>query len=158
VTSVKYALRRLFHTLWKSLITLVVICNVYVVFPYAAGVVHGRVAPVVKYPAYITEIQPINLSSVMIWGHSERLQDCDFAKLQWYLGGRNQQSVQVGAKFFEAPKNRPVASFEFGPWSIEVPPKDLFENSYADVKHCNCRVKLIGSEVTLPWCVWSKFY
>lgn len=97
------------------------------------GYVEGYLFPVVT-PGQIERTDSVEGNSIRIWGHSARLRQCQFNRLEWRLGDQHAYSV-VDLAFEESSKVRKVGDFAFGPWRLHLTQKQLRERSYAWVYH-----------------------
>ena len=72
----------------------------------------------------------------IISGSADKLRDCRFVSIEWYLGDVNGSRAQI--RFLEPTKTRTVGQFNWGNWSVQLDRKQILENSYAVTTHqCN---------------------
>lgn len=97
------------------------------------GHVEGWLFPVTTL-GVITQTQPIGETSTRIWGHAERLRQCSFEQLIWYLGDRTHHA-RADLVFEEGTKVRGDGFFDFGPWVVQLTSDQLKDRSFAVVYH-----------------------
>lgn len=115
--------------------------------------VETRVFPVVPFPAEITKSVRVSPSEINIWGTSKRIRNCNFVRIEWFIGERGGRSVAIDVRFLEKPKIRGDGTFSFGAWALHLGASRLLTDTFADVLH-QCR--FLGFD--LPWRTRSKFY
>lgn len=85
--------------------------------------VEGRHLPVVS-DFTINEIKPQNEVYSYFWGDFEKLRECEFKRLEWFLVVSDNR-VALDFEFAEASKVRPEGEHGFGPWRIQATPEQL---------------------------------
>lgn len=71
-----------------------------------------------------------------ITGSADKLRDCVFMDLHWYLADPlSGRSVRLDKRFLEGTKIRPEGGFTFGPWLVKTTPELLMSNTYAEAIH-----------------------
>lgn len=138
-----------------------------------AGRTEGGLFPVVSRMNLIS-VSEAREGWVEITGGMDKHRPCNFEEIRWYRGepGAN---VRVQVVFTEASKRRPVGSFTFGPWDIQLTKDDIrliegqsHANSYADVYH-DCPVVLINPiviggvkipslQISRPWFTITRIF
>ena len=115
------------------------------------GQIEGRLFPVMG-TLEIHDPEEADDRSVTKWkGHAEKLRNCNFVRLEWYLGPRNGRHVIVDreAAFTDKPQIRSTGRLHWEGILVHLSPKATRENSFADVIHrCPWR----------PWEVRTRFY
>ena len=82
-------------------------------------------------------------------GSADKLRDCSFVELQWFLGARNGRKVSVKVDFTDPPEVRGAGRLHFQGIVIQLDPYETRTNSHADVIHkCPWR----------PWNTRTPFY
>ena len=102
-------------------------------FHVSGGRLEGLIHPVVT-KGEITRTEVVGETGTRIWGHSQRLRDCNFVGLSWRLGDLSHYSV-ADLIFEEGTHVRPGGYFDFGPWVVQLTPDQLDSGSYAIVYH-----------------------
>lgn len=97
------------------------------------GAVEGAVNPVVD-DVEISKMSPVDAISTRIWGSFEKLRQCDFLDIEFFLGvpGGASKALVV---FEEGAKVRGDGREEFGPWIVQLTPEQIESNSFALVHH-----------------------
>lgn len=102
-------------------------------FKSVGGRVEGYLFPVTTL-GVITKYEPMGETWTRVWGHSERLRQCSFEHLSWYLA-HNGHNARADVMFEEGTKVRDGGEFDFGPWVVQLTPSQLFTRSYSIVYH-----------------------
>lgn len=83
----------------------------------------------------ITQTNEIETIETETFGTIGKLRDCQYDHLEWMYGKNSNRSVRVLVKFVEGSKIRPEGGFSFGPWIVQLTPKQITENSFVKVFH-----------------------
>lgn len=78
------------------------------------------------------ELEPIETET---FGTIDKLRDCQYDHLEWMYGRDSDHSVRVPVKFVEGAKIMPEGGFIFGPWIVQLAPRQIRENSFVKVFH-----------------------
>jgi hypothetical protein len=97
------------------------------------GKIEGRYFPVVVNTA-VTEIERVGDIESRVWGSSEKVRQCAFERIEWYIGSEDAYS-RVAVSFEERSKARPDGDLSFGPWLIRMTPEEVLHRSFAVVVH-----------------------
>ena len=114
------------------------------------GEIEGRVFPVM---GPLTVFEPIEMPQPTYrtrWrGQAKKLRNCDFVRVEWFLGPRDGRRVQVQFEFTDRPQVRPAGPLEWSGLVVALDPPAARSNSHADVLHqCDFR----------PWLTRTPFY
>ena len=71
----------------------------------------------------------------IVEGRTNKIRNCDFTSISWYLGTERGARSKAQIRFLESTKDRPAEPFQWGPWAVQLTPSQLFENSSAVVIH-----------------------
>ena len=81
--------------------------------------------------------------------NADKLRECQFERVEWFLGPRHGRKIQVPAIFADPPEVRGEGHHTWTPLLISLDPGAVLENSHADVLHqCPGR----------PWLTRTRFY
>lgn len=85
-----------------------------------------------------------------VWrARAQKLRDCEFVRIEWFLGQRAGGRVLISAEFLDAPQIRPLGIIELDRLVIALDQDAVLSNSHADVIHkCPWR----------PWQTRSPLY
>lgn len=133
-----------------TLIIFLIVANFFVwLQPSVLGAIDGHFRPVTTQ----VELSRLNFQQSGIahtWqGRAEKLRDCSFKRIDWYLGPRSGQRVRVSAHFTDPPQIRRVGELRWTGLVINLRPEDVVGNSHAYVYH-QCP--------GLPWLTRTLFY
>lgn len=95
--------------------------------------IEGAAFPVVD-TVQISRTEPVEENSTRIWGSFNRLRDCDFVTVDFFLGNTT-RSARAALEFEEGSKVRGDGYADFGPWVVQLTEKQLEGNSYAVATH-----------------------
>lgn len=70
-----------------------------------------------------------------IAGRADKLRDCEFVEIRWFLDQPGDLRVRAQVRFFEAAKSRREGDFTFGPWVVQLTDDQLLRQSSANVVH-----------------------
>lgn len=107
--------------------SVVVLANTY------GGAIEGRFYPVIS-KAEIDRVEEVNSVSSRIWGRFDRLRDCSFQGLHFFLGEPG-SSARVDLVFEEPAQVREPGSAEFGPWRVQLTHDQIENRAYAIAYH-----------------------
>ena len=93
----------------------------------------GRLFPVTK-PMQIAEVVPDGMNGVQIRGTIEKIRDCAFVEVRFFLGTPKARA-QVQVQFLEESRVRERGQFEFGPWYVQLTPEQLRGEWFAYALH-----------------------
>ncbi len=117
---------------------------------WMGGAIEGRLFPVM---GRLTLSEPVPYpppSYRTKWrGHAVKNRNCAFIRLEWFLGPRGGQHVQVASEFTDPPKTRGAGRLSWEGIVISLPVSEVLGNSHADVIH-QCRWR--------PWQTRTRFY
>lgn len=100
-----------------------------------AGKVEGYLFPVATR-VELSNPRPGNVEFRSLWdGKAEKLRDCSFVRLRWYLGPRDGPRVRVRSRFEDAPEIRPAGEMVWTELFIGLPADTVLGNSHAFVYH-----------------------
>ena len=110
----------------------------------------GRFFPVASQVVLYDPVPHVPPAYQYVWkGRAQKLRDCEFVALDWYLGKRGGGRVGIAAKFLDAPQVRRTGLIQFERIVIALEKDALISNSHADVIHkCPWR----------PWQTRTPFY
>lgn len=110
------------------------------------GPLEGAIRPVVR-DVDISRMEPVDAISTRIWGRFQKIRDCDFFGLDFYLGtpGHASRALLV---FEEGAKVRDDGYEDFGPWVVQLTPDQINTNSFAIAKH----------QCHFAWITETRFY
>lgn len=113
------------------------------------GEIEGRIWPVMG-PLEVSDPVPFPPPSYRyVWaGQADKLRDCDFVSVTWYLGPRNGRRVVVRSEFADKPQVRGVGTLFWSNIRIALDPAEVRQNSHADVLH----------DCGWPWLTKTQFY
>ena len=97
---------------------------------------HGesRFFPVIT-PMVVESITPTPRGTVVV-GWTERLRDCDFAGVDWYLGQRSGTSSKLEQVTFpEGQKTRQSGEIIVATLLVSAQPRDVLTNSFANARY-----------------------
>lgn len=181
IEAAQFAIYRAGQVLALAFKVLFFMAVLWSVTPILGSLIHSKFFPVMvssETNLYLSD--PINKNITQVSGTALRRQDCDFVELRWYHGlrGERRSKVHISAQdrmvlsqqiislldkgqalvvFLEKSKVRPRGEMVFGPWNVRLGISQLW-HSHADVVHENCRYRLFGAEIVLPWQVTSHFF
>ena len=115
-----------------------------------AGVIEGRIHPVMG-PLEIHSPQPFPPPDYRTkWqGSAEKLRDCRFVRLEWFLGPRGDNRVMIPVEFTDKPEVRGQGILTWAGIVTGLEADRVRSNSHADVIHkCPNR----------PWETRTPFY
>ena len=116
------------------------------ILPAAAKMTLERVEPA-------ADNEPPDRIRTNFWGSSARLRpNCNYHSIKIWLGTRTGRNVPANIRTGAAIV-RPDGAFSFGPWRTNIPPKELWFNSFMNVYH---RCETLG--IPHPWLTVTKFY
>lgn len=95
--------------------------------------IEGRLFPVVV-GVQITQTEAAGPISTRIWGEFEKVRDCTFLGIEFYLGDID-RSARAQLMLEEGSKVRGNGFEDWGPWVVQLTESQLAENSYAIVRH-----------------------
>ena len=113
------------------------------------GIIEGRIAPVTS-ALEISAPTPYPPPSYRTkWrGKAKKLRNCRFVRLEWYLGPRNGNHVQVQIEVTDEPRIRETGEIEWEGIVVSLPPDEVLQNSHADFVHsCPYRPWLVRTRV-----------
>ncbi|MGB1215523.1 MAG: hypothetical protein ACPG4X_19290 [Pikeienuella sp.] len=114
------------------------------------GELEGRLFPVVgKITLSNPEAAPPPTYRTRWEGSADKHRDCEFIKLEWFLGPRNGRRVQVHSEFTDLPEVRHIGALSWDGLLIALDPAETLANSHADVLH-QCPYR--------PWLTRTQFY
>ncbi len=117
----------------KSLFVVAMGFGLYVFGATFGGKIEGSLAPVVTR-ADISRMKPVGPVATRIWGRFDKLRDCPFESLAFYLGD-TESSSRADMLFEEVASVRRTGDENFGPWLVQLTPDQLNGRSFAVVKH-----------------------
>lgn len=97
------------------------------------GKIEGRYFPVVSQ-ADISRVERVGQVATRFWGSFEKLRDCTFEDLKFYLGDPT-ASARADFEFEEVASVRHQGDENFGPWLVQLTPDQLTNRSFAVAKH-----------------------
>ena len=100
------------------------------------GGIDGRYRPVVT-PAILTSPKPMPPPAFRYtWGAtSTKLRDCNYIRVEWFLGTPNGRSELVSSEFLGPPEIRGVGQLQWDKLAISLYPDDVLRGSFAYVFH-----------------------
>ena len=121
------------------------------VFVYElGGEVEGRIWPVMgQLELSEPEAYPPPSYRTRWKGRATKLRNCNFVRLEWYLGPRHGRHVEVEVEFTDPPEIRMAGELHWDGIVISLVPEATLRNSHADVLHrCPGR----------PWLTRTPFF
>ena len=97
------------------------------------GRLEGWLYPVVS-ATHITQTEPVDEYSTRIWGEANKIRDCAFVSISWYIGTPESHAL-VAMNIEERSNLRPAENFSFGPWVVKLTPDELRDHSFAKTLH-----------------------
>ena len=138
-------------TLFMSRLVIAALAGMSLVFiQWVGGAVEGRLFPVMG-PLTISDPVPYPPPSYRArWqGQAEKKRNCEFVRMEWYLGPRHGGRVRVSSEFLDRPEVRSAGVLSWEGIVISLPVGEVLANSHADVIHqCGYR----------PWQTRTRFY
>lgn len=74
---------------------------------------------------------------------ADKLRDCDWRGIVWFMGQRGGRSAPVRAYFSDPPQIRHIGRLHWSGLMVELPRETVLRNSYGDVLH-ECRGPMLG--------------
>lgn len=112
--------------------------------------IEGRLFPVVSPIEVHSPVPHVPPAYQYKWkGRAEKLRNCEFIQVEWYLGRRAGGRVRVSAEFLDPPQVRPAGVLEWERLVIALEQGAVISNSHADVIH-KCPMR--------PWNTRTPFY
>ncbi|MGR3484701.1 MAG: hypothetical protein ACU0BF_05100 [Paracoccaceae bacterium] len=112
-----------------------------------AEMAEGRFFPVTGRLS-LSDPRPQGTSSV--WSaRVEKLRDCTFLRIEWYLGRRDGRRVRVGVTIHDAPQIRLPGVIDLDAIEIALPVEMVATRSFANVVH-----RCVGR----PWLTRTALY
>lgn len=121
------------------------------VFIYSiGGTIEGRMLPVMSR-LQISDPEPFPPPAYRTrWrGTATKYRNCSFVRVEWNLGPRNGNHVQIQFAFTDPPEIRFAGEFEWQDVLISLEPESVLQNSHADILH-QCRFR--------PWLTRTRFF
>ena len=138
-------------TVIMSRIVIAALAGMSLVFvQWIGGAVEGRLFPVMG-PLTISDPVPYPPPSYRArWqGQAEKRRNCEFIRMEWYLGPRHGGRVRVSSEFLDRPEVRGEGRLSWDGIVISLPAGEVLINSHADVIH-QCRFR--------PWQTRTRFF
>lgn len=75
-----------------------------------------------------------------VWASFTKLRNCDYIGIAWFHGRRDTGFIRVPLTLLRPPgdvssPNRPLGTQNTGPWIVDIPEKDITENSFVELYH-----------------------
>lgn len=127
-------LRKVYRSLMFFCTILLVGITINMSFNYG-GTLDGKIFPAAEPMLLVGYPEVIN-NKIVFFGSTTRLRpECNFLRVDWYMGDRGGRNVPVPVDVGR-PEIRPDGEFTFGPWIVHVTSIDIFLSyTYADVVH-----------------------
>ena len=126
--------RRRPYAQMRSIIEAVSIGVLFVALvPLTVTTFEPRVAPIIT-PLKIESITAVDGGSKIV-GSAERLRDCSFVELHWYIGRNGEQSAAAEIKFLDRPQVRSLGETHWNGIIVDLSPEEVISNSHAVVEY-----------------------
>lgn len=117
----------------KQFALITFLAMLFVLLDTFAPVYEGKIFPVVDRMT-ITKQEPVGETQTRIWGTFNKLRDCDFKAISFWLG--NEEIASLASLIFEEKSKTRTAGLEdFGPWLVQLDEYQLANNSFSTVTH-----------------------
>ena len=139
---VKESFERLEQSRWGRIMRISAILSYLAFFLTVAGPLwlergEPYFFPVIT-PAVILDIKPVGLDDSIVTLTTERLRECNFERIVWYVGNRGGTSSRMGpVKVIGPPKTREKSENIVVSLKVAASPEVILTSSYANV-HYKC--------------------
>ena len=106
------------------------------VVPFFLAKIEPSLRPIIT-PLQVESVEPYEGGSRIVGG-AERLRDCSFVDLHWYLGREGEQSAAVSVSFLDKPQIREAGKTHWDGIVVNLSPSQIVNNSHAAVEY-DCR-------------------
>ena len=112
----------------------IVLLTFYILTTLIAGRLEGRFFPVV-INTLATEIEPVGTNRIRISGVFDKVRDCEFEGLEFYLVGPGGSRSAVDYQFEDVSVVRHSGRERFGPWLLHLTEQQFQTQTFAVAYH-----------------------